>query len=195
MSAAKKKKKSETVLNDDDDSENDSDFELNSKDEADIVDGNEESKQIGSSMSTSRKRKAEGFWQEMQQEEQNYLKKIKLKTLKVKNSDLNVDDAGSKRLAILSSIFGQAEASRLCNIQYKDGIKVQTNYAEIDNSTLKKDALEMVKKVKRKVKVVEKRKFAGQEIRYYPSCIHITDLVLYLLAWNIIALRKHSEFP
>ena len=155
------------------DSEEDSDYQPVSDNESD---GNCDAKQkrsIGQGMSASRKRKIDSFWVEMQQEENSYMTSVQKKTNMTRNvegSDKNFPAKTKKKsLNILSSIFGPLEARKLCAGEFETkSITNNANDSGIREAepSVRKKALELIKKVKRKVKVVEKRKFAGEEIRF-----------------------------
>ena len=147
------------------DSEEDPDFQPDEKenDESD----HENAKIIGNRMSGSRKRKVDLLWEELQNDENKYLKSV---NDKVKRNDRKVVHSdklqSSFNVKILSSIFGPTEAAKLCHTNVKREIAKDASNGKEKGNSIREDALELIKKVKRKVKVVEKRKFAGEEIRF-----------------------------
>jgi len=156
------------------DSEEDSDYQPLSDNEDDEDANAEQKKSIGTGMSGSRKRKIDTLWVEMQQEESSYMTSFQRKISKNRNVEGNGKNISPKRkktLDILSSIFGPLEAKKLCVAEL--GRKRTNDAKESKNQevepSVRKEALELIKKVKRKVKVVEKRKFAGEEIRFVVS--------------------------
>lgn len=154
------------------DSEEDSDYQPVSDNDSDENCDAKQKKSIGLGMSGSRKRKIDSFWVEMQQEETSYMTAVQKKTNMTRNledSDKKLPAKKKKSLDILSSIFGLQEARKLCAAKLEP--KSVTNTVKESESSgaessVRKKALELIKKVKRKVKVVEKRKFAGEEIRF-----------------------------
>ena len=152
----------------DDDSENDSDYNpLEDKDaqaseEEDNT--NNDVKQL-STITYSRKRKVDDMWSQMQEEA---AAATKPKAARMVSSSLSTGGEPSnkkkkkqtKALDILSSIFGKGQSMKLLNGVCSDGAM------DSDTVDIKELARESVKKLVKKEKVTETRKFAGQEITY-----------------------------
>ena len=176
------------------DSEEDSDYQPLSDNEDDEDANAGQKKSIGTGMSGSRKRKIDTLWVEMQQEESSYMTSFQKKISKNRNVEGNGKNMSPKRkktLDILSSIFGPLEAKKLCVAEL--GSKRTNDTKESKNQevepSVRKEALELIKKVKRKVKVVEKRKFAGEEIRFV-----VSESTMYILNFLPLPVLKKSSF-
>ena len=150
---------------DDDDSENDSDYDPMK--DGDMEEDNEEGKQQNSllqPLSFSRKRKVEDLWQTLQNDEEKLKEKYKQSMIFQPTTTKSTKTNKSLKLKrknqkILESIFGKTVASQMSS-------KIQDNNEnQIQNAVnIKETIAESIKKVQRKSKVVEIRKFAGQEI-------------------------------
>ena len=186
-------------MNVDDDSENDSDYVVEDdpvakKQEAE--DNNSSSKK-GSKKSKGglysqisaigSKRKISALWEELKTEESLYVKTLMDKALKRSGpvTDSNTtrikkkgkrkgkDFARKHNEAILVSIFGRSEATKIA--PQIDNIELAATAAageeeeeeeEDSSEAVRQAAKESVKKIKKKVTVLETRKFAGEEITY-----------------------------
>ena len=165
----------------DDDSENDSDYNpLEDKDAhaSDEEDKNDDVKQL-STITYSRKRKVEDMWSQMQEEA---AASTKPKAARLVSSSLTAGGEPSKKkkkkqtkaVDILSSIFGKGQSKKLLNGVCGDGA---TDSGTVD---IKELARESVKKLVKKEKVTETRKFAGQEVTYvHPRTILLLLCILY----------------
>jgi hypothetical protein len=168
----------------DDDSDNDSDY--NPAEDKTNLDNdendNDNEKKIGD-ISFSRKRKSNSLWDEMQEEEKVTLAKTSAKVSslaaskpKVKKSKKNV-----KNEQILAQIFGKSVAKKLAvNSILNDNPEDQQS-----SETIKALAKESVSKLQKKHKVVETRKFAGTEIRYFQRSLLDSLTIIYLVINNL----------
>lgn len=156
----------------DDSSDNDSDYrpELD-KDNSDNED--EQRATTAPAFSLTKKRKLDSIFNSMLEEDKSFT------TQKISNSVSNISNrrqSGSndscnsvrdtvserkkkkrkKHMAnILSQVFGRSEASKLVEHSISE---------EVDVKSLREASLESLKKIQRKKVVVEKKKFAGEEI-------------------------------
>jgi hypothetical protein len=142
----------------DDDSENDSDYapEEDSEKGANDVDVN--AKEL-TGLSKSSKRKVDAIWLEMQEEDRISTETVMKRSLNYIMNHGPVDSRTRKNNEIiLTNIFGRRVGKRLASYQ-------ATPEDVYDAEEIKKRALESVQNVKKKRKIIETRKFAGQEIQ------------------------------
>ena len=156
----------------DDDSENDSDYSPDQE----VVD-NEKMTLIALNIkdtikSSSSKRKVNLIWNEMQLDEENHLKNSK-RRLESAGLSFRADEKengnvkrnlSSDNQRLLASIFGKSEAQKLygsftSRSDFEDCV-------DKDKNNIRELALESVKRIKKKVKITEKKKFAGAEIMF-----------------------------
>ena len=153
---------------DDDDSDEDSDF-VPGSDNNDENDGDGGRKSIGPDMSNSRKRKVDLLWEDIQMDDKNFIQSMKQKVAKVGNIKKSKEmKPNCKVLSMLSSIFGPSQALKLCqnNVNDKEPNFEEKRSFSSELNENRQDLLKIAKNVQKKVKVVEKRRFAGKDIRF-----------------------------
>jgi hypothetical protein len=161
-----KKKKSETkpgetqqsaaAMDVDDDSENDSDYVPGADEEKSVSDV--DTAQVLKPMSKVSRKRVESIWLEMQEEDRKSVEKVMMRSINyLANRAPQSAKIREANEVILSGIFGKRVGKRLASFQ----LAPQEEY---DAKDIKKRALESVQQVRKKQKVTETRRFAGQEI-------------------------------
>lgn len=142
----------------DDDSENDSDYVPGAEEEKSI-EGKEET-QLLKPLSKSSRKRVEAIWLEMQEEDRKSVEAVMLKSINylANRAPLSVEVRHANEV-ILANIFGKRVGKRLASFQ-------SVPDEELGAQDIKKRALESVQQVRKRQKVTETRKFAGQEITY-----------------------------
>ncbi len=148
-------------MNVEDDSENDSDYEPGKDDENDNDNDAADDNTGLTDISFSRKRKSNSLWDEMQQEEKKYCTSFKHGFTK-DNKPTQTTKKLKKNQQVLAQIFGNTVAKKLTEITSLESDSLQP----VSNG----DALSAVKKIQKKSKIIEVRKFAGESIRFGSSC-------------------------
>lgn len=150
----------------DDDSENDSDYVP----EEDVVEESSNHKRrkgesgeiVG--INSRRLRQATSLWEEIQNEDKEYVKDVMLKAV---NNSLTYLERPSKKT--------QRRARNFMNRNFRairpkrsidNSISLNNNDGTNSNSDLRAKVMQAVSGLTRKTTVTEKRKFAGQEITY-----------------------------
>jgi len=148
---------------DDDDSENDSDYapEDDHEDENGVEDA-EETKL--STVTYSRKRKADDLWAMMQEESSSSNNNINVgssSSSATTNSNKSSKKSSSDKKAkdILASIFGKSQSSKIMGKSLSGSLT-----STVDELSVKEIARKSVLKLQKKTMINEKMKFAGQEI-------------------------------
>lgn len=153
---------------DDYDSAADSDYKLG--DEIDEINESSSSKKKASSglfdeaISATRKRKANEAYNALLQEDQRNLEST-LNKAKLSTSGSSEKKPSMKQMkneAVLASIFGKNAAKKLL----KTSSFVHRNSNDNNDLNTKEMITAAVKKIQKKQKIVETRKFAGQEIKF-----------------------------
>ena len=177
----------------DDDSENDSDYNPDNDPDAED-DDNKHMKQSEENtiqeMSYSRKRKVDELWSSLLETEKKTIVEHKEKigtlllvsgkneqSIKDTKKQRKTKQQKKKNLSILSEIFGKADAKKIVDSAYGDlsSLNDTTVTTDVENTSkksksnetseeIKARVREAVSKIQKKTQVVEKRKFAGQEI-------------------------------
>ncbi len=143
----------------DEDSESDSDYVPEGSD----VEENAVKRRKGDSgeiigMNSYRRRKAVSVWEELQSQDQEYIKMIMARAV---DNSLTVLERPSSRMRRRAKNFMENMIKIYGNNQTLKSVRsMDTNIP----STVRSKALEAVVGLTRKTKVEEKRKFAGQEI-------------------------------
>lgn len=141
----------------DDDSENDSDYVPGAEDEKSI-EGQEEA-QVLKPLSKSSRKRVDAIWQQMQEEDRKSVEAVMMKSINyLANRSPLSQEVRQANEVILAGIFGKRVGKRLASVQAapeEEGLSAQE---------IKKRALESVQQVRKRQKVTETRKFAGQEI-------------------------------
>lgn len=143
----------------------DSDSDYNPNEAEDVNEHEEETVQL-TAIPTFRKNITSALFEEMQNEDKEFVQKVKAKT-GLKSASASTSTAGGgglsksakKKLSVLSSIFGGSQAAAL--VETAESKKRSRVDAEAD---IKSAAQEAARKVQRNMKVSETVKFAGQEI-------------------------------
>jgi hypothetical protein len=140
----------------DDDSENDSDYDPGAEETKDTEEETEEKGLVG--LSRASKRKVDALWLEMVEEDRKSTESIMMKSINyLANRAPQLEKVRVANEIILSNIFGKKIGKRLASYQ-------ATPEDEYDAQDIKKRALESVQKVRKRQKITETRRFAGQEI-------------------------------
>lgn len=140
----------------DDDSENDSDYDPGAEETKDTEEETEEKGLVG--LSRASKRKVDALWLEMVEEDRKSTESIMMKSINyLANRAPQLEKVRMANEIILSNIFGKKIGKRLASYQ-------ATPEDEYDAQDIKKRALESVQKVRKRQKITETRRFAGQEI-------------------------------
>ena len=171
------KKQNKIVEEDDDDSENDSDYNPKDDDEDVLAQSQSQIKdnQGLNEMSYARKRKVDDLWNILQDNEKKYKEEyhskqdylIPTNSMKKTQKKRNKND---KNMKILQNIFGKTIASELVNqpiisATSSNSLTQSNNDDETQrNELIKQRVKDSIGKILKKTKVIEKRKFAGQEI-------------------------------
>lgn len=156
-----------TIDDDDDDSENDSDYNP----DEDIIkedDENEESNDNLKGLSFASKRKVDEIWNSLVDEDKKIYKKhpgVKSVKVDVTKPSKKVKNRLKKTKSILTQIFGNSVAnSILAENSLVDSLHSKNTTSDESSNDIKCVVKDAVSKVQKKIKIVEKRKFAGQEI-------------------------------
>ena len=161
------------MINDDDDSENDSDYNPDNDAEASDDGGVGEEVKGVSKISFRRKTKMDTIWDEMkaldEKETRDRMSKA-FKHVSIPEKMTRKRKHAAQFDLMLRSIFGGEQAKS----QSKRG---DENLASLDPNTIKAEAEMAVKQLRKKVKVAEVRKFAGQEIRLVFLRLLFTSLI------------------
>ena len=156
---------------DDDDSENDSDYNPDNDPDRDLEDHDDNVKQLDDVMNFSRKRKVDSLWESMVEEDRqststkmgNVNRMVATGVNSLKLGAQKKEKKLKKNQDLLASIFGKSDAKKIVK---KAIASPQFEEVPMNNEDIKKVIEESVKKVQKKTKIVEVRKFAGREIRY-----------------------------
>jgi hypothetical protein len=162
-SKAGKKTKSNDVDDDDYDSDADSDYNPDKDPDAvhdeDEIDNKDDGMKQLSTITFSRKRKVDDLWAQMQEDEAGSSKPKIVTGTSSGNGQKKAKKTKqqAKALDILSTIFGKGQSKKILN-------GVSNGEAGSSAVDIKELARESVKRLAKKEKVTETRKFAGQEI-------------------------------
>jgi len=141
----------------DDDSENDSDYAPDADVAQEMADEAEGEKIVP--MSRAGKRKAAELWEEMQAEDRRGVEVVMKRSLSYSTAPAPTRRKVRQRNeSILAGIFGKKAAKLLARTEEAE------SEAGVGAEDIKERVLASVKRVQKKTKVTEIRKFAGQEI-------------------------------
>lgn len=171
----------------DDDSENDSDYDPNADPDVEIEDSEQTEEKGLKNLSFSRRRKAEDYFKAMMEEDSLYIASI---MKNAHHSDFYLLEKMGKRArnrcqrkkycllrqlfgkSVAQSYLGPCVAKKSINSEIASRKRKLHDEIDTDDNTgrssvdVKELIASSVRNVKRKTTVVEKRKFAGQEIEY-----------------------------
>jgi len=144
------------------DSESDSDYVP--EDNAEI-DDKDNGKQMSSlvDISFGRKRKADSAWEEMIADDRKFISEIMANA--IHNQIIPLERPAKRFRRSIKSFKAWFKGFTYGNVSMEsEAAKYKSAADKIEEDNLKQKALESARKVLRKTKVVETRKFAGQEI-------------------------------